>query len=219
MGGRWVGRCFVLAGMVICTSPAQSLEYESFEVDGTPYLEVKGEFLPGEDISRFVRAQQKNDARIVVFNSPGGNVSAAMQIGRTIRLLGLDAFQIRQMECASACALAFVGGVIRYADPGSIGVHRSSFSSGAQLGRDEAVARVQEGTADILAYLREMGVDPSLLEFALRYDQTDMRYLSKSEMKSLGVTTFDGSGVGGSSQKQPCSIAPERLRAVDRQTP
>lgn len=191
MGIKPFGWVLIWASMMLVAAPCYSLEYEPVEVDGTQYLVVRGQFLPTEDISRFESALRQSNAPLIVFDSSGGNIHSAMNLGRSIRALGLNTFQIRKMECASACALAFVGGVRRHADPGSIGVHRSSFSDEVPFDRDQAVAKVQEGTADILGYLREMGVDPGFLEFSLRYDQSDIRYLSRSEMKSLGVITGD----------------------------
>ncbi len=39
-----------------------------------------------------------------------------------------------------------------------------------------------------MSYMSEMGVDPKLMELALSYDRSDMRYLSASEMAELRVT-------------------------------
>jgi hypothetical protein len=96
---------------------------------------------------------------------------------------------LRVAECASACALAFVGGVRRTAEPGSIGVHQSSFSDDAPVTGHEAVAAVQALTADIMTYLIEMGVDPKLLQLSLSTPSSDIRYLTAGEMAQFGVTT------------------------------
>ncbi|WP_156941582.1 hypothetical protein [Mesorhizobium sp. WSM2561] len=125
---------------------------------------------------------------MIVFDSSGGNVGSAIQLGRMIRAAGLDTLQVRQLQCVSACSLAFMGGVRRVADPGSIGIHRSSFAPDSGMSTAEAVARIQAGTAQIMSYMSEMGVDPKLMELALSYDRSDMRYLSASEMAELRVT-------------------------------
>ncbi len=125
----------------------------------------------------------------MTFNSDGGNVHAAMAFGRTIRALGLETVQLRAAECASACALAFVGGARRTAEPGSVGVHQSSFSGDAALNGHEAVAAVQAMTAEIMTYLIEMGVDPKLLQLSLSIPSSDIRYLTAGEMTQFGVTT------------------------------
>lgn len=197
--------------VVAASQPASAkLEYSAFNAtDGTRYLVVSGEFEANEPLDQFVAASTQNKAEVVTFDSAGGNVASAMKLGRTIRALGLNTIQIRQLNCSSACSLAFLGGVQRIAEPGSIGVHRSSFGPEFAIGRDEAVARVQEGTADIIAYLNEMGVDPNLLSFALRYDQTDIRYLSGSEMRDLRVTTADATGVDRPNAPTQPQQAPE----------
>lgn len=197
---------WALAGLVSLASSAAALEYSHADNNGIRFLVVSGPFGQSEDLSRFAAALQASGARVITFNSPGGSTHSAMQLGRMIRSLGLLTYQERRMDCASACSLAFLGGVTRYADPGSIGVHRSSFSSDVPYSREQAVSEVQEGTADIMAYLREMGVDAGLLEFALRYDQTDIRYLSTSEMRALNVINYETSNE--SQQPQVSTPAP-----------
>ena len=155
--------------------------------DGLRFVVVEGEFAASDDLSLFTNAVRANQATIVSFNSPGGNVYKAIELGRLIRKLGLSTVQVRGLECASACALAFLGGVSRGAQPGSIGVHKSSFSDDSLSARD-AVSAIQELTADVITYIVEMGCDPSLLRLALKYESDDIRYLSGSEMEQFRVT-------------------------------
>jgi len=183
-------RLLVFSIFVICAWPASALEYRTETLgDGTSFVLVSGPFLPDESLVPFTSAVIAAGAKLVTFDSPGGNIDTAIRLGRLIRAAKLNTVQIRKMECASACSLAFVGGVLRSADPGSIGVHRSSFTPDATISRDDAVAGIQAVTAEIITYLGEMGVDPKLLAFSLKYDQTDIRYLSASEMAELHVTT------------------------------
>lgn len=183
--------------------------------DGTNIVIVSGEISSSDRLDEFVSLAASRKASMVVFDSPGGNIYGAMKLGRMIRALQLNTVQIRQMDCASACALAFVGGVRRSATPGSIGVHRSSFAPSATMGREDAVAGVQEVTADILSYLGEMGVSAKFLEFSLRYDSADMRYLSGAEMAELNVTTTSNqadipASFGRSSQPEtPVAVQPD----------
>lgn len=156
---------------------------------GETVLVVRGEFEFGDKPEALSAAVAQSGARVVTFNSNGGNVHAAMAFGRTIRALGLETVQLRAAECASACALAFVGGARRTAEPGSIGVHQSSFPGDAALDGHEAVAAVQAMTAEIMTYLIEMGVDPKLLQLSLSIPSSDIRYLTAGEMMQFGVTT------------------------------
>jgi hypothetical protein len=127
-----------------------------------------------------------------------------MEFGRLIRLYGLQTVELKAgVGCVSACALAFLGGVERFAEAGSIGVHRSSFSQGAAMPGNVATAAVQQGTADIITYMNAMGADPSLLQVAYSYDSTDMRYLSASEMARYRVTTSSGTTTSSLSPAAP----------------
>ncbi|MEY9783964.1 hypothetical protein ABIA23_005431 [Sinorhizobium fredii] len=148
---------------------------------GHQFVVVTGDFAYEDDLSAFVAVVRAHRAVAVAFNSPGGNVAKAMELGRLIRSEGLVTIQSRGSECASACALAFLGGLQRFAQPGSIGVHRSSFSDTRSMSVDDAVSHIQRLTADIMAYISEMGADPALLQLALQYASGDMRYLSLSE--------------------------------------
>lgn len=187
----WV-RVLAVGLLSIACGSAHAVTVDSFEMDdGTPVIMVHGEFALNDDPAALVKEVLATGATSVSFNSGGGNVSAAMKFGRAIRLLGLSTFQIRAVECSSACALAFLGGVRRFAQSGAIGVHRSSFDASLQLDADTAVASIQEGVANTMAYLIEMGVDPRLMQLSLTVDSSDMRYLTSAEMAEHRVTTDD----------------------------
>lgn len=165
------------------------ITFERVPIDGSsPVLLLKGEFTTSDNTDQLAREVAATGARLITFNSNGGNVATAMAYGRMIRSLGLSTLQLRSAECASACALAFVGGVNRQAEPGAIGVHQSSFSPETIVEGHTAVAAVQALTAQIMTYLVEMDVDPKLLQLSLSVPSNDMRYLTASEMQSYKVT-------------------------------
>jgi len=184
------------AGSVVAAATCQveALEYTPASTPGgQPILVVSGEFRANEPLNTFNGTVLTSGARVIVFNSPGGNVGSAIRLGRMIRAAGLDTLQVRQLQCASACSLAFLGGVHRDAEPGSIGVHRAFLKPADGMSNEEAAARVQLGTAAITSYVVEMGVDPKLMELASSYDQHDIKYLSASEMAELRVTNVASS--------------------------
>ena len=189
---RIVALPILVATLLLAASPrsASALEFEvQSSADGQNFLILSGEFKASDDLREIEAALRAGKGAIVSFNSPGGNVYAAMEVGRLIRRLNLSTAQPRYQECASACSLAFLGGVQRYADPGAIGVHKSSFTPDIPMTAEEAVSAVQQGTADVIAYISEMGADPGLLALAFSYDSSDIRYLSGSEMAQFRVTT------------------------------
>lgn len=179
------------AASIALTQGAWALKFDVAKVGDLTFVLVSGKFEANESLAGFTNAVSQGGSKYVTFDSPGGNPETAIQLGLMIRAAGLSTFQLRTSECASACSLAFLGGVERMADPGSIGVHRASFADGAEVSADDAVAHVQALTADTITYLTKMGIDPKLLAMALSYDKSDMRYLSSSEMAELRVTTSD----------------------------
>lgn len=190
--------------LLIAGPAAAEITYERVSMDGgKSILMIKGEFEQSDDPSRLVSEYLQLKPIFVSFHSSGGNVASAMKFGRMIRALGADTLQARSLECASACALAFVGGVHRSAEAGSIGVHRSSFAEDAGLDRNTAVAAVQAMTADIIKYLGEMGVSSDLMQISLSVDSSDMRYLTSREMEQFRITTAIGAEVVPGKEPEP----------------
>lgn len=197
--GFWVMSRVFFVRVLLCvasvllgaTAAQAGLQFQVGQTDaGLHYIVVSGDFAYQDDLSDFEALARSNASVAVTFQSPGGNIQKAMELGRLVRRLGLNTAQFRAVECASACSLAFLGGVVRYAEPGSIGVHKSSFSGDIPMSTEDAVSGVQQMTAEIITYMIEMGVDPALLQLALQYDSDDIRYLSKSEMAKYKVVTL-----------------------------
>jgi hypothetical protein len=204
-----------LAAMLLAAAgPASALTFEAESTHEGPVVVVSGEFLSSDDFGGFERLVRDSGARTVTFDSAGGQIYPAMELGRLIRRLGLETVALRSLECSSACAFAFLGGVSRYAEPGAIGMHRSWLAPDPALTVEQAVEAVQQVTSDSMSYIGEMGADPNLMQLALRYDSNDMRYLSLSEMERFRVITIAAAeqpGAGGDvSSDEPASLPHDR---------
>ncbi len=181
---------FAMASVLGLGAPAEAaIGFGHIDEGSARILVVKGTFEFSDDPAALMREAAAFRPELVTFHSGGGNVMAAMAYGRAIRALGLPTMQIRSADCASACTLAFMGGVRRFAEPGAIGVHQASFASDTALDGRTAVAAVQSLTAEIMGYMIEMDVDPKLLQLSLSIDRDDMRYLTAGEMRTYRVTT------------------------------
>ncbi|MDR9808895.1 COG3904 family protein [Rhizobium hidalgonense] len=170
--------------------------------EGGRLLMIRGEFEPSDDPMKLVAEYTQYQPSAISFDSNGGSVLAAIKIGRAIRALSANTVQIRSTQCASACALAFLGGVQRSAEAGSIGVHQASFSDDAALDNKTAVATVQTVTGEIIGYLADMGVSPNLLRLSLSIESSDMRYLTVAEMWDWNIIT---SSIDMTAQTPPSS--------------
>jgi hypothetical protein len=149
----------------------------------------------------FVRSPQFQATGIktptIAFDSAGGNVVGAMTLGRLIRRLGADTYLASRYEshvgfndrivashviCASACTLAFMGGVQRVVEPDArYGVHQ--FYARHDIG-DRATQNVIVAMA---AYIEEMGVDRGVLDVASMVPPEKMYWLPPDAIQKLGV--------------------------------
>lgn len=94
---------------------------------GTDYIEVEGEIVKS-DLERLQRVYQgvrptAGPGMIIGFDSPGGDLSEAMAMGRWIRQTKAKTGVAPHSSCASACVYAFAGGVDKYL-AGELLIHR-----------------------------------------------------------------------------------------------
>ncbi|GJD90880.1 hypothetical protein BHAOGJBA_4424 [Methylobacterium hispanicum] len=131
---------------------------------------------------------------VLVLDSPGGRLLGGLNLGRAIRQLGFDT-RVGRLDaegrpadgiCASACALAFLGGVRRDVSPGSkFGVHRFYFPGGTRSYDPDEIGALQELTGNLVAYASGMGVDARLVSVSSA--RSDLRLLSADELRSFRV--------------------------------
>jgi hypothetical protein len=79
---------------------------------------IKGELAMGveeskENITEFVSIAARQGKAIVFFDSPGGNLATGIAIGTLIRERSFTTAVADYAQCASACALAWLGGAER----------------------------------------------------------------------------------------------------------
>jgi hypothetical protein len=105
------------------------------------------------------------DSATIEFDSPGGSLIGGMVLGRAIRAYGFTTRVSEGRECASACAIAFLGGVSRYVSgDGKLGVHQFASQPAIEhpdspqfTGKDAIID--QDLVGQTLDYVKEMGVD------------------------------------------------------------
>jgi hypothetical protein len=130
----------------------------------------------------------------IYFNSPGGLVGEALEIGKVIRANHFYTDIIKQGDtingkivnlpgqCYSSCTYAFLGGAFRWLSvPGSLyGVHRFY---GVNISSDDA----QQGSAELLNYISSMGVDSTLFYETTKAGKDGINILTPERMLQLKV--------------------------------
>jgi hypothetical protein len=149
-------------------------------------LIVTGEFTQGiaEAVEQSLAATRS--VRIVVFESPGGDIEEAMRIGRDIKQNGLETGVAT--ECSSACTYSFIAGRERILLPGAqLGFHACQ----------KAVWYVECKNQKYSSYLAASGIDETFIRKALSVDPRDIWYPGPEELLAAHVITRtrpDGSG-------------------------
>jgi hypothetical protein len=127
----------------------------------------------------------------VELNSPGGNVDAAMKIGRILRKEGPIVDVKMGALCLSACVLILAGGATRGLD-GTIGIHRPYFEvPSGNVSSETIKSHYQQMLQAIRAYFKEMNVVANLADDMLRTNPEHMHVLGASELTQYGLTDAD----------------------------
>lgn len=139
---------------------------------------------------------------IFSLNSPGGDVAAAMELGRFLRARRAETRVMYTDRCESACVLVLAGGAKRNvwdAEPPAddeiteIGIHRPATRSEGVVEHtaDDYAQLYGEVESAIGRYLDEMRIDPGLLRAMAKVPIEDVRYLTAREVRDFGLHGYD----------------------------
>ena len=126
--------------------------------------------------------RQKLSGNSVWFASNGGDIDAAMDVGRLLRKLGVFSVIDKNDQCMSACVFAFMGGE-RRSVAGRLGIHRPFFPHTSDLPDRQAQFRhMQKILKD---YVDELDFPSSLYEAVMLVPPESIKILAAAELKSL----------------------------------
>lgn len=145
------------------------------------FITIEGELALGDE-KRFADAAVQATSAVVLLSSPGGNVLAGIEIGKAIRLKGFATAVPEGFLCASACALAWLGGSPRMMGDGSMVGFHAVYDSGN--GRNS----VSSGeNAVVGAYLNQLGLPNGAIYYISEPQPDEMRWLSFDDAESIGI--------------------------------
>lgn len=138
----------------------------------------------------------------VVFTSPGGKVLPALQLGELIRKNGfntdvaLTIFRGHGKDglvsgfCMSSCGYAFLGGVKRDIQEGSVlGYHEIFRDPSIEMDEATDALMIKALNAYIMIYLGKMGVHHGLLKMASKVKRTDYYEPNSDELIEFHIVT------------------------------
>ena len=127
----------------------------------------------------------------IMFNSPGGDLTEAMMLGRAIREHLIQTSVSGVSSCADACVIAFLGGVGRW-PLGPVIMHsRYSREFTGIEKSDKASAEGKQISLDLQQYLKDMNITTSLLDEVEKIPHDSARTLSVPELNRLNIMGTD----------------------------
>ncbi|WP_431298562.1 hypothetical protein [Tabrizicola sp. BL-A-41-H6] len=184
-------------------------------IGGHFHINAVGKIQPEDDkkLSILLDKLSPPPRTTVYINSSGGDVDAAMGIGRIFRSswfstsVGTMTFDYERDGCwvtnrvhnsgicYSAAALAYLGGRLRFLpEQFEFGVHQFSFKD-PDL---EKIGAAQIISARISTYLDEMGIRPEFAETAAAIPGSEILLLDRPQLTKLGLITGGQTGVSWS---------------------
>jgi hypothetical protein len=178
------GLLCVLIGIIFWTSASAEVQlgarYENFI-----QIVITGD-ITQRDLTFFRESRLKDfetKQLTVSLNSPGGDVLAAMEIGRFIRSVDGGTAIPDNARCYSSCALIFIAGVNRF-NNGELGLHRPYFAS-APLSREQIEKQMPLMRSAVKKYVEEMGITDSFFERMFNTDPSDMEILRSDQSEMI----------------------------------
>jgi hypothetical protein len=161
---------------------AEAANIEVKQVDAAAALVmVEGDLELG-DIEVFRNKVTALSKATVAFRSDGGSLLAGIRIGMLIRVKNFTTIVPDAAQCASACAVAWLGGSHRFLGSGSkVGFHA------AYVQKAGATTESGPGNAVLGAYLDQIGLPEDAIVYITQAAPNSMKWLNMDEAAQHGI--------------------------------
>ena len=188
----WMRSSIVVACFVASTFSAQAdmritrdSKMEPSLIAGALFVDITGT-ITNRDAEQFQDISKELEyANVVIvdLDSTGGDLSAAIRIGRLVRKYEVWTSIPHSGKCYSSCALIFIAGVQRSSD-GELGVHRPYVSSAPQ-GGETLEKQIALKLSMIKSYIGEMGVSNGFYQQMVNTEPSQMVIYAKNDYKAM----------------------------------
>lgn len=197
--------CFLVKGLIVSfVTFAASIANAKITFNGNPFestgsnivvyqatLEGSLSDQDGKALTQAMLLAQKNGKQprfLLALNSSGGNVFAAMAIGRILRTTESMVRGSNGSKCLSACVLILAGAPYRATEPGfNVGLHRP-YSEAAEMSSPESEkAKYEKLQRNIEGYLSSMNITPTLFKDMIVIPPSKIRILTYRELEGYGL--------------------------------
>ena len=190
-------------GSSIPTWAAEITKTASPTREGWDVIVIDGDFALGDE-KKFINIALGSENALVVFRSPGGNLIAGIEIGKAIHLKGFSTGVPDGVECASACALAWLGGRVRFmSETARVGFHAVFTDVGVS----------SAGNALVGAYLNQLALPESAVVYITDTSPENMQWLSFADAQRVGINVEEVKPTTAPSPQPPTSnVVTKRIK-------
>ena len=177
----------MIVGLVLSSGSNADVEVRPFRPGDPDSLILSGE-IKSSDVVELTKLLPQY--KIISLNSPGGDVSAAMNIGRLLRRFNSIAMVDYNQVCVSACVLVLAGSTFRMIK-GKVGIHRPYLPQDKATTEDEQKVIYDAIRKNIINYLEIMNINSTLYDDMFRISPRNVKFLSKEELDLYGLSGTD----------------------------
>lgn len=182
-----------LAALLAC-APAAMAEITFAQADDSPLgsafaARLTGEITAADYWALRDKVDQARQAQVrqMQLNSTGGDLEAALAIGRLMREMSFDSLVLPRGACHSACVFVLAAGVNKVVK-GEVGIHRPYFP---QIAAAQVGPALRSVKAEAEAYVDEMNIPTRLVEDMFSVDPATMRILTEDELGTYRLNSED----------------------------
>ena len=142
-------------------------------------------------VSKIVESTlSKNKTPFIRLNTPGGDMEAAIEIGRLLRKSRAIALTYSQGKCYSACVFVLAGAVRRQLTE-TVGIHRPYSTDINKKDYHQVQSESRRLAKLAKEFLEEMNVSPTLYDDMVNIPPERLEILSELQLKKYGVLEID----------------------------
>ena len=179
MHSIWV---FILSLFSLAAAAAADIDVKAVD-NKSALIVIEGEFESGDVETFRAKVASLSAARVTVaFRSEGGSLVAGIRIGALIREKKITTVVPDGALCASACALAWLGGTRRFVGQNSnVGFHA------AYILKSHGPAESGSGNAILGAYLNQLGLSENAILYITKAAPTSIQWMSLEDAAEHGI--------------------------------
>jgi hypothetical protein len=181
---RGIRIAIVALSLVSAGHSLAEVQIIDIEDGSVPKLIIRGAISKADAdyVTQQSEGKYKDRTLLVGLDSEGGNVAAAMAIGRIIRRNEWRVYVGPNKKCFSSCALIYVSGVSRV-NNGVIGLHRPYLAESLNREEIERVAPVM--LQQVKDYVHSMGIVDSFYEQMVNTGPSQIKLYRENEILPL----------------------------------